>query len=218
MKRVTLTRPLRKSPAYVKSKESGVPTSPLPPPYRGGEGRGVPLEVLVKEEKNKVGSLLDQASELSATDRKLLLAKLSLGLHHSRSDDPRDLDMWVAAVYEGLQTAFGAGDGAGVGPAAVKRTLGSPACWGPVAEFMGFSKLDQLKVAERQSVYQLLAGLVIKHARYVSSHSGAPMSAKLVGSVSVNIAGIFDQAFPGYLASGLAKMVATRLVRQREVA
>lgn len=212
MKRTILTRPVRTGPVYTKSGK----TTPLPPPLREGRGGGVPPDRGLVEEKKSVDDLLDQASKLSAAERKELLAKLALGVNQTRTSNPRDLDMWIEAVYTGLAASNGAGDGAGVGPAAVKRILGSPACWGPVADFMAASKLDDLKVAERQSVYYLLAGLVIKHAAYVSRQSGAPMSAKLVGSCSTNITGLFDQAFPGYLGAGMAKIVARRLTQPQE--
>jgi hypothetical protein len=80
---------------------------------------------------------------------------------------------------------------------------------------MADSGLDKLKVVERQSVYMMLARLVIDKAKYVASSSNATLGPRLVGTCAANIAGVFDAAFPGYLASGLAHLVAKQLVAQR---
>ncbi len=217
-KSVMLVRPQREVTSYVKKKESGgqLPHPPTFPLKGKGVGGCSPAGSVVEKEENQLNGVLALVDQLSASDRKLLLAKLALRSQTARSDQPRDLDMWVQAVYDELVSTLGAGDGGGIGPQAIKRVLGSPSSWGPVADFMASSKLDKLPVTERQSVFIMLAKLVIKHARYVAGRSGAPLSAKLVGSISVNMASIFDQAFPGYLASGLAPIVARRLVANRE--
>ena len=93
----------------------------------------------------------------------------------------------------------------------VKRAVAAPTAWTPVADFMAASRLDTLQVIERQSVYRMLAGLVIERAKQIGSYNGAPLSAKLVATVASNVAAIFEAAFPGYLKAGLALVVARRL-------
>jgi hypothetical protein len=219
-KQIVVARPVRDpSTSYVKPKDRARQTTPPSSPSIEGGGEGVILGQAKKEKKtSNVESLLGQASTLSLEERKLLLARLSLGIHHGNASDPRDLDMWVVAVYDGLVSALGARDGVGVGPAAIKRALGAPAVWGPVSEFMASAKFNQIKVVERQAVYVLLAKLVIAQAKYVAGKTMAPLSARLVGNVATNVAGIFDQAFPGYLASGMAGIIVRRLTAVRDPA
>ena len=78
---------------------------------------------------------------------------------------------------------------------------------------MADAKLDKLAVPERQSVYNLLADLVVRHAHGISMRSAAPLSPKLVANCSNNVASIFDKAFPGYVRAGLAHIVARQLTR-----
>ena len=217
MARVMLTRPLRdpaRSVSFVKNKTNvkdgdrvkggGPPKGGQPPPL------STPSPLHGEGQVDEVMVILDQ---LSPDQRKLILARLSLAniTKPSQAGQERDLDMWAQAVYESLGDALGAGGTELVGPAMVKRILATPGSWRAVTEFMRVSKMDQIKVTERQSVYRMLANLVVGNARYISTHSGAPLSPRLVSTCAVNIAGIFDQAFPGYLASGLACLVAKRL-------
>jgi hypothetical protein len=163
-----------------------------------------------KEKKGNVSlaDLLEQADKLPATEKKTLLAHLALKDQDRGTEVSRDQDMWAQAVYEALARAIGHEGGAGQGPALIKRTLSVSSVWSPIAKFLMASHLADLNVTERQSVLILIARLVTEHAQYVARKSGAPLSAKLVGSCSAHVASIFDNAFPGYLASGLAPIVA----------
>lgn len=211
MARVQLTRP-RVSRHAVNQKiagegmgvytplKGGIYTPPLPVPLVGG-----------KKEKVSVEEALAFTDRLSPADRKTLLARLALAEQTAKQGTGRDLDMWAQAVYEALVQAVGTEAGAGQGPALLKRSLGLPAAWAPVVAFMEASKLRGLTVTERQSVYALLAKMVIQNARFISRKSGAPMSAKLVSNCATHVASLFDNAFPGYVASGLALMVARQL-------
>jgi hypothetical protein len=221
MAKVMLTRPLRNQASYVgrgsNKDEQGTTTLPTPPPLKGeGGGWGAPRRIVVENEKKEnLASSVDLdglVESLTPTLRKELLAKLALATQIATVDgSPRDQDMWAQAVYEALAQAQGAGGGGMPGPMVVKRSLASTGAWGSVSRFMASSKMDSLKVTERQSVYMMLAKLVVDQARYVSRESGIPMSPKLVGNCATNVAGIFEQSFPGYLGSGLALMVARRL-------
>ncbi len=180
--------------------KGGIYTPPLPVPLAGEKKENVTVE-----------GLLAAAEQLNAADRKTLLAHLALNEQTSSQGSGRDLDMWAQAVYEALVQAVGTEAGAGQGPALVKRSLGLPAAWAPVVAFMEASKLRSLTVTERQSVYALLAKMVVQNARFISRKSGAPLSAKLVGNCATHVASLFDNAFPGYVSSGLALIVARQL-------
>lgn len=185
-------------------KESGPgdTTTPHPTPYRGrGVGGSPQADSNVDEIKAKI-------KNLDAAERRELLAALALDLNAPKQAD-RDLDMWVVAAHEALAAVAGGRDGAVQAPAVCKRVLGGSA-FQPVLDFMEASRLSKLEVTKRQAVYRTLAELVVRRARKIGSRSGAPLSAKLVANVAGNIGGIFESAFPGYVASGLAHLVATR--------
>lgn len=219
MKRTILTRPLRTAPSYVKEVDPKK-TQNHPGLYisKDIDNRpGDPKQIKDKKDKTHVSlaDLLSLADQLPATERKTLLAHLALRGQTDESGQTRDKDMWAHAVYNEIVRAFGADGGAGQGPALVKRTLSATAVWAPVADFMRASKLDALTVTERQSVYVMLAKLVVEQALYVARNIGAPLGVKLVANAASNMAAIFDRSFPGYLQAGLAPIVARQLVGQR---
>lgn len=222
MAKVMLTRPERKQGStddYVKQRRGVITGPPSPPPKGRG---GVPVGPLFpalqqKEEKenNPLSNVLAALDQLSPDQRKEVLAKLALANQTTPSKHDRDLEMWVVAVHEGLQAAIGGGGRGLSGPAQMKRSLSHTSSWGSVQEFMKSSKLDQISVTERQSVYVMLAKLVIENARWISRKAGIPLSAKLVANCATNISGIFDQSFPGYLESGLTHLIAKQLTSPR---
>ena len=228
MAKVQLTRPERKQGStddYVKQRRGVITGPPSPPPKGRG---GVPVGPLFpalskKEEKEKhstdaLASVLDQVNQLTPEQQKELLANLALKSQTAPSKHDRELEMWLVAVYGGLEEAIGGGGRGLSGPANVKRLLASSSSWGSVKNFMQTSNLASLSVTERQSIYVLLAKLVIDNARWISRKAGMPMSAKLVANCAVNVAGIFEQAFPGYLESGLALLVARQLISNKNLA
>ena len=212
-RRVILTRPERKVNAFVKKeKNNSLGLNPTPPtlsPLGGGGVGGLPNREVV--EKITVSDLVTQAESLSLADQKELLARISLLTQTLPASEARDSDMWATAVYQALTAVVGGGGEGMAGPLAIKRVVTVPGAWGPVRSFMAASKMNSLTVSNRQSVYMMLAKLVVENARTVSRKAGIPLSAKLVANCSSNITGIFDQSFPGYLSSGLALMVARRL-------
>ena len=182
----------------------GSPAPSFPPPPTEGK------------ENQSTTSLLEQASKLTKDERQQLLDQLALlNQLGSVAANNRDLEMWSQAVYEALGEAIGASGGDGYGLMLVKRSLAVSACWRPVERFMQISELAELKVVERQAIYFMLARMLVEHAAYVARKSGAPLSPKLVGSCTGSLPGVFDANFPGYLAAGLAPMVARQMQASR---
>ncbi len=213
-----ITRPLTKaSRGLSKTKNSpdkrgrGVGGPKVPPttphPYLGS-GK--------ESEKDAVSELLDLTSSLTSKQRRELLDRLSLA-EHQQSGEGRDLDMWLAAVQTVLVDAERRGMLPCPGLGVLRPMFGSRSSWAKVQEFMAAAKLDELKVIEKKPVYSLLARLAFDHAREVSRRSDAPLSAKLVANCASNVAALFDQEFPDYVASGLAKIVAKRLLAGHSV-
>mgnify|MGYP003507604151 len=151
---------------------------------------------------------LSLVNKMTVAERKQLLDHLALGMQVSKKESGkinRDLDMWLSAVVDALDSILKTG-GTSVPSLGVVKRLHS-AQWPPVEQFMIGSKLMEMKVLERQAVYKLLAKLLVDHAHYVAKKSGAPLSTKLVFNCINNLPGLFDGAFPGYLACGMAKAV-----------
>ncbi len=225
MKKVLLTRPRRASTTdsviearrnnQKKPGDGNGDVSPLkggyihPPSPRAADGKE-------KKEKPTVDSILADTELLTSQERKQLIARLALNQQISTKGSDRDLDMWATAAYDGLVQELGHEAGAQVGPILVKRSLASPSAWAPVAAFMASSKLQEQSVTKRQAIYMMLAKLVIQNAKFIARKSGAPMSAKLIASCAANISSLFDNAFPGYLKSGLAHIVAIQLTAMRQ--
>lgn len=227
MKKVQLVRPPRTYSALplrdqkMEKSSAGIRVGVSTPPMEGVHTPLSPAPVRkAKEASNEdsLGNVLSLAAELTPDQRRELLARLSLDANSKQVEQVRDVDMWAEAVFRALHKDGMDAVMVSAGPALVKRTVGTPQAWRPVSEFMDSSRLATLKVTERQSVYGMLARLVTEHARKVARRSGVPMSMRLVGNCAGNVAGLFDNAFPGYLNSGLALIVARRLTAGAAVA
>lgn len=180
----------------------------------GQAGMHAPMREGAPACANEVEALLEQAKHFTAKQRQELLDQLSLANQMTRSaGDDRDLDMWATAVYDALTNCAASSEASGFGKLLVKRALAPTQNWRPMQSFMQESRLCELKVVERASVYHMLAELLVGHAQVVADRSGAPLGPKLVGSCAAGIAGVFDKAFPGYLRAGLAKIAARQLVK-----
>lgn len=179
-------------------------------PSKGGSNNNPILEG--KEEVNEV-AILEKWRQLDRSGQRAVLAKMSFELQNtSSSEESRDVDLWAVAVTSALREALGPSDGAGHGPQVVRRLLGASSAWTPVAEFIATGRIGNLRPAERLAVFDLLAKLLVERAKRVAARADIPLSAKLVAQNAVHIAGIFDNAFPGYLANGLVGAVSRMLI------
>lgn len=233
--KVRLTRPERRDcEDFSKESSSGASPAPAavrtagpaaahppasPPPSKEGVG-GRPRAALgaaapaeaparVRAKEPELDDLLAAASSLSPEKRRELLARLSLA--SQEQGEGREVEMWSEALYEALAAV----DPSSPGPAVIRRLVSPSSAWQPVAEFMRFAKFDALKVAERRSVYGMLAKLVVEDARRWSQWSGVPLGPKVCAQRGRDVASTFESAFPGYLRSGLAMVVARRLTSAR---
>lgn len=196
---------------FVDLKKSQKNTPPSTPSIEGGGGCNN-FKSVETEKKNNVQTILEQAQQLSQVERKQLLAKLVLTDQKSKNWNERDVDMWVMALYNVLLSVSGGASSGLAGPAVIKRLIGTFNAFSPVSDFMASAGFEQLTVLERQSVYLSLAALVVTQAQSVARHASIPLSVKLVANCAQNVAALFEQAFPGYLASGLALVVARRII------
>lgn len=170
-----------------------------------------PTRVEEKEKKVGLEEVLDLVEHLDLADRKELLAKLALNAQAPQKESDRDLEMWAVAVYRAVARTIGASSEGMPAPMIFRRALAAGNSWGAVTDFMKASKLSTVNVTARQGVYVMLADLLVKHAVSSARYLSVPLSAKFIANAATNIASIFDNAFPGYAASGLAPIVAARL-------
>ena len=169
--------------------------------YAKGDLLGEPMQ-------NKVDDILGLTAELSAAARKELLARLALAESGRTSAQDRDLNMWSQAVYDALVKVQGTSV---PGPAVIKKLVGVSAAWEPLRDFMTATKLQDLAVVKRQSVYVLLARLVVEEAEDFCKWAKAPLGPKIVATRCRHVAGTFNKSFPGYIQAGLVSLVAGRL-------
>lgn len=207
-------RPATRLGETEKNNKNNEKTQRCKPPLIGGVLYNGEIE---KTEKPKtLDDLLDQVQHLSLVDRKTLLAKLALSDGLSKTGEGRDLDMWSLALYEALGDVAGKQGISVPGQALIKRLGGVPSAWAPVQTFLRQGKLLDLSVGERQSVYYMLARLLTEHSARLSHHLGIPLSAKFVVGQAQHLASIFEQSFPGYMASGLVPLVARQWVSAKK--
>lgn len=166
-------------------------------------------------EPTSLGDVVAAAKNLSPIERRELLAELALDNQLASKGAGRDLEMWSGAVSEALEDAIGRSGVSAAGPLVVRRLLSAPSAWSPVEEFMVRSKMQELTVSERNSVYLLLARLLVARCREIGRHTSAPLTPKFVAGQAPTIGAVFDAAFPGYAQAGLARFVAKRLTMRR---
>lgn len=196
---------------------------PPSPPKGGGEGGNI-LVPTGPGEKEKESANLRQAlalvdQGLTESELKALYDHLALRLQAlatTGSEGNRDLDTWSTAVYAALTEANGGGGAGMPGPLVVKRLVGVRSCWAPVSEFAAQCEYKGITVAERASLFTLLAKLLVERSQQVARHAGIPLTVKLVANNSADIAAIVNGAFPGYGASGLLPFMVKQLVRSRD--
>jgi hypothetical protein len=223
-KRATTSRPVRdySKPGYPRSEQG----SAADDKKSGGTGRvNYPsLEGVIinppsspgpgKEKPAALEAILEQVALLPPADRKKLLARLSLD-QQSQKPEERELSMWTAGVTEALERISGGASGASHGPMVMRRYLAPSSCWTPIAEFVEAAGFSSLEVTKRQSIYNMLASLLVQYASSVASQVGAPLTPKFVADRCQHIGVVFETAFPGYLRAGLARVVAERLTEKR---
>ena len=222
-RQVITQRPEYTRPAYARGNSSPTPNNTTPSRAHAAQCTTTTNVVSVvhvaahvsdahTKQEEQLDNLLEQMTQLTPALQKQLLDRVAARqlLDQSSKRADRDIAMWAAAAYDAFCSAIGGPGAAGVGPVIARRLLGVASAWQPVEQFMAAAKLQELPVVDRQAVYYMLADLLVEQTRSIARYTGAPFSVKLMSTVVVNIAGLFDSAFPGYLEAGLARVVARR--------
>lgn len=220
-------QPVRLGPDYVRHRVERESVTKSPPSHArarthvpappGGSTNPPPAGVYAGAREGGPGApglehLLALAGNLTSAQRRELLDQLALQnqLAAKAAANP-DLGMWAEAVRTALEGLIGYGAGESYGVMLLKRLLGPSACWRPVEQFMSASGLAALRRPERLAVYHVLARFLVEECERTCRFTGAPMSAKFVASQTGNVGGLFERNFPGYIAAGLAPMVARQM-------
>lgn len=152
--------------------------------------------------------LLATLGPLSTKETKALLAQLALQTNKtSTARGERDSETWAACVADALSDAIGSSSAGQL----VRKEMLAATAWKPVQAFLEEAGFLDLNVREKRAVYQMLARLLVQHADRISSRRDIPLTPHFVASCAGHIGVVFDGAFPGYLASGLAHIVVKRL-------
>lgn len=209
-KKVVLTHPRRipSLPVAGRGKGDATQIDPLGTPLGGSHGGSC---VADHPEARNADVVFKSTQQLSLAEKKKLLDQLALEVNGPNKTTEtlksRDLDMWAGAIHKELCKV----SGESYGILLVKKTLAPAAAWAPVESFMDAAGFSSCSVVERQGVYNLLAGLLVKQSRNVCLNKGIALSPKFVATCASSVAGVFENAFPGYIASGLAKMVVKQM-------
>lgn len=191
-------------------KNPGETTTPHTHPitWGGWVGGSPKVDGLVKI---SVEELLGLARTLSKQDQKKFLAALAAEQTESTKD--REFQAWIDALLGALLAANGGHDGGLPTSFHLKRAMTSGG-WSAVSDFMHTGGFMALTVIERVAAYRLLAALLLDHATEISRRRSIPKTPQLLATCAVNIGALFENAFPGYLSAGLAKIVVRTMTRK----
>lgn len=187
------------------------PPPPLIPVGVGGVGE-LPPESKKAIEKETLDSWKRKLRELPVSTQKTLSDFLLLELRSTQKLVPsqdRDVEMWIHSVQEALQTTLKKA------PTGISRKspLWEPfvTSFGEIHDFLVAAGIVGLQSTQRKGLYNLLAKLLVAHSKSLAGHIDVPVSPKFVCGQSHMIAGLFENAWPGYLEAGLAVRVVQSL-------
>lgn len=190
-------------------KPRGKTTTPTPTPLCGGVGWGVPHQA-AEEKQTSAEQLLTLARTLPKPEQRKLLA--ALAAEQTETGKDRDQQAWIDALLAALLKANRGQAGGLPTSFHLKRAMASGG-WSAIAEFMHDSGFMQFTVNERAAAYRLLATLLLEHATEVSRRKNVPKTPQLLASCATNIGALFENAFPGYLSAGIARVVVRTMIQ-----
>lgn len=192
---------------------AGKLTSPSPYPYKGEGGKGInPLEEKIIGEKKEVEEMKRKIVGFSDPTKKILSDFLLLELKSKQkisTSSQRDVEMWISSVLKALKATLKSA------PASIsqKNPLWDAfeVSYSELATFLVEAGISGLQSYQRQSLYDLLAKLLVAHSAKLAGFVGTPLSPKFICGQTHMIPGLFDNAWPGYLSAGLAMRVVQSL-------
>lgn len=150
----------------------------------------------------------DYIAYLDKEQKQILLTSTRTGQSLSR-----DEEMLADSLEQLLAEALGTPRQARHRPAAILASLRD--CYATVEAFVQAAGLSRNKSYDRKALYNLLAGMLVDYSRQLAAKIGAPLSFKFVLQNTDKIPALFDRAYPGYAASGLAGIVVDQLLQNQ---
>lgn len=191
------------------------PPTPTPTISRLGRGGGSPGLDTSRAEIERVKESLKQ---LSASELKEVRDYASLLAQNSASDSrsglkpsqilSREENIWLSRLHFHLSRATGISSSPPIVAPGRDRSLG--ASFEFVEAFLKQAGIWQKETYSRVAVYDLLADLLVRHARQLAHKVQAPLGMKFVLQNTNKLPELFDLAYPGYLPAGLARMVISK--------
>jgi hypothetical protein len=207
----------RTRPAYVKKqiKSSKTTKSPErvkrdPPslPPKGGEGGPFIFPFDASNEKH-VKDLKSLLQKLPPNLKKEVSDFLLLDLVVKSKDTDRELDLWINSVLFHLRAIL---------PSTSTRIMRNTPAYKLFVDshkdliaFTMTSDVPTLTIYQRGALYNILAEMLVKHCSALSKKHKFPLSLKYVLQSSSLVAGLFDNAYPGYLRSGMLLLILDKL-------
>lgn len=152
---------------------------------------------------------------LSASQLKEVKDYLSLLIQSKASDTrsglrpsqklTRDENLWLDSLHLKLSEATGISSSNPLVASGHDRTR--TASFELAEAFLKDAGIWQKESYARKAVYDLLAGLLVAYAKQVTHKLKIPLGMKFVLQNTDKLPELFDLAYPGYLQSGLARMV-----------
>lgn len=121
--------------------------------------------------------------------------------------------MWADSLEQLLGQALGSPPAPRMRPPTILGSLRDS--YKAVELFVQAAGLFRTASYDRKATYNLLAGLVVEYAKQLAAKIGAPLSFKFVLQNVEKLPALFDRAYPGYVASGLASIVINQLLKSQ---
>lgn len=189
-------------------------TTPHPTPLQGD--RGVGGVAMSRQTVNEAKTLIDRMNKEQRKEIGDYLAFISLGRKTGGTvqdlKSNRDLGLWGDALVEALGQALPSLVMSKHVQASVMQQLES-------SSVLAESIISQAAIPASQSYmrnafYRVLANLLVQHSRSVAKYVKAPLSLKFCLGQADNLAGLVEDAYPGYLQSGMMKVVLQQMRKQ----
>lgn len=190
------------------------PTTPHPTPYKGD--RGVGGVAMSRQTVNEAKTLIDAMTKEQRKEVADYIAFLGQGRRATRTAQDlksnRDLGLWGDALVAALGQALPSLVTSKHIPASVIQQLEQSSV---VAEsIISQAAIPASQSYMRNAFYRLLANLLVQHSRSLAKYVKAPLSLKFCLGQVDGLHGLVEDAYPGYLRSGMMKVVLQQMKKQ----
>jgi hypothetical protein len=160
-------------------------------------------QLLGIEECKQIFTALNSDTQQQLLDYMLLIRQQQ----KLTSSQERKLNMWT----DSLATELGRSLGQSNRMFPLPLLSGAKSMFKQVEILMKDINMQDLNTPNTKAMYNMIARVLVHQASVVSAKAKIPVSMKLVLQTTTPIAALIDNHFPGYIQSGLMKMVMTQM-------